>query len=402
MDYSLTRFLEAQQQFDTYDRALSEVKNGMKQSHWIWYTFPQLKGLGMSYNSQYYGISGKEEAKAYLEHPTLGKRLREITTVFLELSGKSAEDVFGSLDAMKVLSCMTLFDEVAEDDLFSCVIDKYFQGKKDEATLKILSQKKPMLLGAIAGDIVGSVYEFHPVKSLNFPLFVESYSKYTDDTVMTVANADWLLTDDDLKGIMLEYGNRYPFAGYGGNFVRWLMFEENPQPYNSWGNGSAMRVSPVGWAFDTLEKTLEMAKRSAEVTHNHPEGIKGAQATAACIYLARIGKSKQEIKEYVETTFGYNLHRTCDEIRPRYEFNESCQSTVPESIIAFLESTDYENAIRLAVSLGGDADTMGAITGGIAEAYYKEIPAFIQEEVLKRLPDEFIDVMQRFYEKFVG
>lgn len=401
MDYSLLRFLEAQQQFGTYNSALSEVKNGLKQSHWIWFVFPQLKGLGMSYNSQYYGISGKGEAKAYLEHPVLGERLREITTAFLELSGKSAEDVFGGLDAMKVLSCMTLFDEVAEDDLFSRVIDKYSQGKKDEATLRMLNQRKPILLGAIAGDVIGSFYEFCPTKALDFPLFVDRQSKFTDDTVMTVVNADWLLTGDELQGIMLDYGNRYPFAGYGGSFFKWLMLD-NPQPYNSWGNGSAMRVSSVGWAFDTLEDTLEMAKKSAEVTHNHPEGIKGAQATAACIYLARTGKSKQEIKEYVETTFGYDLHRTCDEIRPHYEFDMSCQKTVPESIIAFLESTDYENAIRLAVSLGGDADTMGAITGGIAEAYYKEIPASIQEEVLKRLPEEFIEVMQQFYEKFVG
>lgn len=183
-------------------------------------------------------------------------------------------------------------------------------------------------------------------------------------------------------------------------FYDWLK-ADNPQPYNSWGNGSAMRISPVGWAFDTLGETLDAAKRSAEITHNHPEGIKGAQATAACVYLARVGKSKQMIKEYIETLFGYNLDRTCDEIRPTYQFDESCQGTVPESIIAFLESTDYESAIRLTISLGGDSDTMGAITGGIAEAYYKEIPSYILEETLKRLPNEFIDIMQRFYAKFV-
>ena len=216
---------------------------------------------------------------------------------------------------------------------------------------------------------------------------------------MTVANADWLLTGDSLLGIMQDYGHSYQ-ANYGGWFQSWLR-EENPQPYGSWGNGSAMRVSPIGWAFDTLEETLDTAKRSAEVTHNHPEGIKGAQATATCIYLARTGKTKQEIKEYIETTFDYNLSRTCEEIRPTYHFNESCQGTVPESIIAFLESTDYESAIRLTISLGGDADTMGAITGGIAEAYYKEIPQYIVYEVLKRLPNEFIDIMQKFYEKFV-
>ena len=162
-----------------------------------------------------------------------------------------------------------------------------------------------------------------------------------------------------------------------------------------------MRVSAVGWAFDTLEDTLVAAQQSAEVTHNHPEGIKGAQATAACIYWARTGCSKEEIKEYAEGMFGYDLHRTCDEIRLTYGFNESCQGTVPESIIAFLDSSDYENAIRLAVSLGGDADTMGAITGGIAEAYYGEIPPSIRREAQKRLPEEFVRVMISFYEKFI-
>lgn len=256
--------------------------------------------------------------------------------------------------------------------------------------------KSKMLLGAIAGDVIGSFYEYRPVNSVEFNLFNE-WSSFTDDTVMTVANADWLLTDDSLLGIMQDYGNRYINAGYGGMFYSWLR-EYDPQPYKSYGNGSAMRVSPVGWAFDTLEETLNVAKQSAEVTHNHLEGIKGAQAVAASVYLARIGKSKQEIKEYVETTFGYNLSRTCDEIRVDYKFDETCQGSVPESIIAFLESTDYENAIRLAISLGGDADTMAAIAGGIAEAYYKEIPSYITEEVQKRLPREFIDVMQRFYE----
>ena len=255
-----------------------------------------------------------------------------------------------------------------------------------------------ILIGAIAGDIIGSAYEFNSTKNYEFLLFSDS-SEYTDDTVMTVANADWLLSDDSLKGIMLDYGNRYS-AGYGGWFIGWL-WSENPQPYNSFGNGSAMRVSPVSWAFDTLEETLVAAKRSAEITHNHPEGIKGAQATAACIFWARKGKTKQQMKEYVEALFGYDLSRTCDEIRPTYQFEPSCQKTVPESIIAFLESTDYESAVRLAVSLGGDADTMGAITGGIAEAYYGGVPEHIKVEVLKRLPNEFIEVMQKFYQKFV-
>ena len=256
-----------------------------------------------------------------------------------------------------------------------------------------------LLLGAIAGDMIGSVYEFNPCKSIDFPLFSE-FSDYTDDTVMTVANAEWLLSGKDLVCIMQNLGNRYPDAGYGGMFYSWLNFYD-PRPYNSWGNGSAMRVSPIGWAFDTLEETLEAAKRSAEVTHNHPEGIKGAQAVAACIYLARKGKKKQEIKGYVESTFGYYLDRTCDEIRMYYRFDESCQGTVPESIVAFLESTDFESAIRLTVSLGGDADTMGAITGGIAEAYYGGVPENIRMEVLKRLPNEFVNTMWMFTQKFV-
>ena len=398
---SLERFVEAQAFASVYERALSEVKNGMKVGHWIWYIFPQVKGLGMSYNSHYYGIDGLEEAEEYLKHPLLGKRLKEVTTALLELQGKSAEEVFGGLDAMKVRSCMTLFDEVAEDDLFAQVLEKYYHGEKDELTIKMLNPPTgDLLLGAIAGDVIGSVYEFRATKRTDFDLFLD-YSEYTDDTVMTVANADWLLTGDSLFGIMQDYGNRYPTAGYGGMFYDWLKSRE-PKPYNSWGNGSAMRVSPVGWAFDTLEETLEAAKRSAEVTHNHPEGIKGAQATAACIYLARTGKSKQEIKEYVERKFGYDLSRTCDEIRPTYQFNESCQETVPESIIAFLESADYESAIRLAVSMGGDADTMGAITGGIAEAFYGGVPEHIKNEVVQRLPNEFIEVMHKFYQKFVS
>ena len=272
-------------------------------------------------------------------------------------------------------------------------------------SLRKLSQndKRTMdkiLLGAIAGDVIGSYYEFMPTRTTDFPLFNGNSTRFTDDTVMTVANADWLLTGDSLLGIMQDYGNRYINAGYGGMFFDWLR-QDDPKPYNSFGNGSAMRVSPVGWAFDTLEKTLEAAKKSAEITHNHPEGIKGAQATAAAIFLARTGKSKQKIKTYIETTFGYNLSNTCDRIREYYYFDETCHGTVPESITAFLESNNYENAIRLAISLNGDADTMGAITGAIAEAYYKEIPGYIKEEVIKRLPDEFITVMQKFYNKFI-
>lgn len=396
---TLQRFIEAQQ--GVYEQALAEVKRGRKVSHWIWYIFPQLEGLGMSYNAQYYGIRDREEAEAYLEHPLLGARLREITSALLQLSGKTAEEVFGKLDAMKVRSCVTLFNEVSTDGLFAKVIEIYYGNELDGKTLELLDKEfaVPLGLGAAAGDIIGSVYEFNPTKSVDFVLFGEE-SRFTDDTVMTIAVADWLLSGDSLSGIMQDYGNRYPAAGYGRGFRRWLQ-SETPQPYNSWGNGSAMRVSAVGWAFDTLEETLSAAKRCAEVTHNHPEGIKGAQATAACIYWARKGRSKQEIKEYTEAMFGYELHRTCEEIRPLYAFDESCQGTVPESVIAFLESSDFESAIRLAVSLGGDADTMGAITGAIAEAYYGKMSSSIKQQVLKRLPKEFVRIMHRFYKKFI-
>lgn len=396
---SLKRFTDAQE--GMYGQALAEVRNGRKVTHWIWYIFPQLRGLGMSYNSHYYGIEGLQEAREYLNHPLLGQRLREITEAFLQQDKRTAREVFGEIDAMKVRSCMTLFNEVADDDLFRKVLLRYYNGEPDRKTLELLRKSDSrILLGAIAGDVIGSVYEFNSIKTTDFSLFCPS-SQFTDDTVMTVANADWLLTGDSLLGIMQDYGNHYANAGYGGMFARWLR-EYDPQPYNSYGNGSAMRVSPVGWAFGTLEETLEAAKRSAEITHNHPEGIKGAQATAACIYLARTGKSKVEIKEYIHTAFGYPLNRTCDEIRPRYLFDETCQGSVPESIIAFLESTDYESAIRLAVSLGGDADTMGAIAGSIAEAYYNGVPEHIRKEVIKRLPPTFTEVMQRFYERFVA
>lgn len=254
------------------------------------------------------------------------------------------------------------------------------------------------MTGAIAGDIIGSVYEFDNIKTTDFPLFTNE-SDYTDDTIMTVAVADWLLNGGDLAKVMQRYGREYPYptGGYGGRFSGWLR-EKDPLPYNSWGNGSAMRVSAVGWMFDSLEKTLEVAKETAIVTHNHPEGIKGAQATAAAIYLARTGKSKQDIKQYIETTFSYDLGRTCDEIRPFYRFNESCQGTVPEAIIAFLDSSDFENAIRLAVSLGGDSDTLACITGGIAEAFYG-IPEDIEKQVSDKLPGTFQKVIKEFKNK---
>ena len=251
------------------------------------------------------------------------------------------------------------------------------------------------MLGAILGDIVGSPYEFdhNNYKHKDFPLLSEK-SHFTDDTVMTVAVARGLTagqgetqkTFAEVQNEMQHWGRAYPHAGYGGMFGQWLR-AEHPQPYGSFGNGSAMRVAAAGWLFDTLDKTLEMAKVTAGVTHNHPEGIKGAQATAAAIFLARTGHSKLEIRQYVEQTFGYDLSRTCDEIRPYYHHVETCQQTVPEAIIAFLESNSFEDALRNAVSLGGDSDTLACITGGIAEAFYG-MPTELRAETLKRLPED--------------
>lgn len=254
------------------------------------------------------------------------------------------------------------------------------------------------LKGAICGDIMGSSYENWRTmtKNYNFNPF-PSGARFTDDTVMSIAVADWIMNGGDLSKIMQKWGRKYPRAGFGGMFRLWLN-DKDPKPYNSFGNGSAMRVSPVGCAFDTLEETLQKAKESAEVTHNHPEGIKGAQATAAAIFLARTGKSKEEIKKYITEMFGYNLNRTCDEIRPEYEFDVTCQGSVPESIICFLESKDYEDCVRLAVSMGGDSDTMGAIAGSIAAAYYGEIPDLILEKCWIKLPEDIREIIENFRE----
>lgn len=257
---------------------------------------------------------------------------------------------------------------------------------------------KSLIIGAIAGDIIGSVYEWHNVKSTIFQLFSNN-SFFTDDSVLTVATMDSILKGTGFAEAYHEYGRNYPNRGYGGSFRSWL-HEENPKSYNSWGNGSAMRVSPIGWAYNNIEDVLDQAKKSAEVTHNHPEGIKGAQATAAAVFLARTGSSKAEIKKYIEETFSYDLNRTIDAIRPLYRFNESCQETVPEAIIAFLESTGYENAIRLAISIGGDSDTVACITGGIAEAFYNDVPDLIVEESLRTLTDEIFNVIKAFSDKF--
>jgi len=254
------------------------------------------------------------------------------------------------------------------------------------------------MIGAIAGDIIGSVYEHNQIKTTEFPLF-SRHSTFTDDTVLTVAVAGAILISGDYGNCIKNLGRKYPHAGYGGSFIGWLISDDS-RPYNSWGNGSAMRVSPVGFAFDTVEQVLDEALKSAAVTHNHPEGIKGAQATALAIYLARTGESKDRIENEISERFGYDLERTIDEIRPKYSFDVSCQGTVPEAIISFLESNDFEDAVRIAISLGGDSDTLACITGGIAQAYYKEIPAELITEVQNRLPGEFLPVIYELNEKF--
>lgn len=256
------------------------------------------------------------------------------------------------------------------------------------------------LLGAVAGDVIGSVYEFNRQKEYDFPLF-DPRSRITDDSVLTAAVADAILHDGRYLDSIRQYARAYPDSGYGGFFRKW-MYTEDPQPYNSFGNGSAMRVSPVGWAFNSVEQVLAEAERCAAVTHNHPEGIKGAQATALAVFLARKGEGKEAIRQEVAARFGYDLKRTVDEIRQIYEFTEACQETVPEAIIAFLESDHYEDAIRNAISLGGDADTLAAITGAIAEAYYGDLPAEIVAEVQKRVPAELWEVIDAFSRKYAA
>ena len=259
------------------------------------------------------------------------------------------------------------------------------------------------MYGAILGDMIGAPYEFdRGNKSKDFPLFCGD-SHFTDDSVMTVAVAEALLDsrggDDASVRATLVYsmrlwGRRYPRAGYGARFAGWLAAKE-PQPYGSYGNGSAMRVSAAGWLYDTLEQTRHAAVLSAEVSHNHPEGIKGAEATAAAIFLARSGSGKEEIRDYIVREFGYDLSRSCDEIRPGYRHFESCRKTVPEAITAFLEGRDFEDVVRTAVSLGGDCDTLTCIAGSVAEAFYG-VPGKLKEECRRRLPGDMRAALDRF------
>jgi ADP-ribosylglycohydrolase len=254
------------------------------------------------------------------------------------------------------------------------------------------------MIGAIAGDIIGSIYEQHQIKTKAFPLF-DDWCRFTDDTVLTVAVASAILTKRPYQHTLWEIGRQYLWAGYGGSFFRWLQ-SDNPQAYNSWGNGSAMRVSPVGWAFSAEDEVLRQARMAAEVSHNHPEGIKGAQATALAIFLARRGTGKEKIRVRIAEMFGYDLNRSVDSIRPGYVFDLSCQGTVPEAIIAFLDSKSYEDAIRNAVSLGGDSDTLACITGGIAEGFYGGVGDDIELEVYKRLTPDLLQIVQDFRQRY--
>lgn len=261
------------------------------------------------------------------------------------------------------------------------------------------------MYGAILGDMIGAPYEFDMGdKTKDFDMFNEKI-RFTDDSVMTLAVAKAIIEagkdadEDTLKAAFVKwmqtFGRSYAGGEYGGRFAGWLMMDD-PKPYGSYGNGSAMRVSPIGWIYDSLERTRQVARWSAEVTHNHPEGIKGAEAVASAIYLLKNGKSKEEVKKYITDEFGYDLTRTCDEIRPYYHHVESCQETVPEAITAFLEGNDFEDVIRTAVSLGGDCDTLTCIAGSMAEACY-EIPDEFLREADKRLPEEFLDILEQIY-----
>lgn len=260
------------------------------------------------------------------------------------------------------------------------------------------------MLGAIAGDIIGSVYEgkkaWEEVKHPRFEPLFDAEARFTDDTVLTVAVAESILHGGDLVDLLKEYARSYPGAGYGGTFRRWAESDDR-EPYNSWGNGAAMRVSPVGFAYDVLDEVLLRARWTAEVTHNHPDGIQGAQATAAAVYLARTGNSKEEIRDYIERKFPYDLSARLDDLRPVYRFDVSCRGSVPPALLAFFESTGYEDAVRLAVSLGGDSDTIACIAGAVAQAYYGGVPSPIREEALARLDDRLRGVLSEFEERFM-
>lgn len=255
------------------------------------------------------------------------------------------------------------------------------------------------MLGAIAGDIIGSTYEVFNTKNKNFNLY-RPFSRYTDDTVLTIATADCILNDGNYEDYYKNYCLKNQFRGYGSRFYFWAMLNKK-ESYNSMGNGSAMRVSPIGYISNSLEEVMELAKLSASVTHNHPEGIKGAQAIATAIYMFNNDYSKKDVKEFIEHTFSYDLSLSYSDLKSIYTGGETCPLTVPQAIISFLESTDFEDAIRNAISLGGDSDTLACMTGAIAEAYYKGIPPHIEENTLKRLKPKFIKIINEFRKEYM-
>ena len=254
------------------------------------------------------------------------------------------------------------------------------------------------MIGAIAGDIIGSVYEFNNIKTKDFILFSDKCF-FTDDSILTIALADSIMTGKPYVENLKTFYRWYPNGGYGGSFLRWAQSRRS-EPYNSWGNGAAMRISPVGFTYNDLDTVLQKAREFTALTHSHPEGIKGGQATATAVFLARSGNSKAEIKEFVESRFQYDLSKHVDDIRPTYEFDESARGTVPQAIRAFIDSVDFEDAIRTAVSLGGDTDTLACITGGIAQAFYGSVPETIQQNVYSILDNRLGVITQRFMERY--
>jgi ADP-ribosylglycohydrolase len=254
--------------------------------------------------------------------------------------------------------------------------------------------RSSIIIGPIIGDILGSIYEWKNNKTIHFDLF-NSMCDFTDDSVLTIAIADCILNNNSFDYGLWKYGRKYGGRGYGAKFMNWLD-DDNREPYNSFGNGSAMRVSPIGYAFNDLNTVLDQAAKSAIVTHNHPEGIKGAQCVASSIYLSKNGKTKDEIKDFICSKFEYDLNFKIDDIRPSYKFDATCQGSVPHAIVCFLESNDFENAIRLAISLGGDSDTIACITASIASSFYKNIPDKFIKFAESRLPIEFINIINEF------
>lgn len=262
------------------------------------------------------------------------------------------------------------------------------------------------MIGAIIGDVVGSIYEFDNLRSKTFPLFKRE-STYTDDTIMSIAVAEFIISDNlpsqaRLVGQLHDWFKKYPDESYGARFTTWMQSFERInytdfKPYNSFGNGAAMRISAIGDYSRTISEAMSKADFVTNVSHNHPEGVKGAQATASLIVMARTEKDKSKLREFVESEFGYNLNNSVDFLRANYKYNETCQATVPEAIICFLESVDFEDAIRNAISIGGDSDTLACITGSIAEAYYQSIPKEILKQTIDRLPADVLLVVKKFY-----